>query len=324
MNISTSSRLAQLAIAVGALFLSAPAFASMVITPTFTANFNTNFGANAVAAQNSWIAAASVFTNSFSDNIHVNITVDAIAGTSIFGQSNTAANSTTYVNLRALMVTDAKTADDATAIGAGGSLTVADPTGGNGTWWVSRAQAKAIGLIADDLSNDGQTTFGTGHSFTFSGSITPGTYDFQAVAAHEISEVLGRLGISGDTVGTAANSYSLFDAFSYTGAGTRGLGNGGGNNFSIDNGTTLLKAFNNAQSNGLDSRDWAPGTNDAFNQFGVIGVVNPVSQVGLQSMDVIGYDRVSVATTPEPATGVLLFAGLLAGGLIRRRTKSVA
>ncbi len=35
----------------------------------------------------------------------------------------------------------------------------------------------------------------------------------------------------------------------------------------MDNGVTLLKLFNDPTVNSLDSRDWAPGTNDSFNQF---------------------------------------------------------
>src|SRR6266404_4555236 len=312
------SRIVQMAAVAGAMALSAPAFAGMVITPTFTANFNANFGANAAAAQASWISAANVFTANFNDNIHVNVTVDAVAGTGVFGQSSTFLNSTTYANLRAKMVADAKTPDDNISIGAGGSMTAADPTGGAGTWWVSTAEAKAIGLIADNLSNDGTTTFGAGNPFTFSGPIAAGTYDFKGIAAHELSEVMGRLGISGGTIGAFANSYSLIDDFSYTAANTRGLGNGAGNNFSIDNGTTLLKLFNNAAANGLDSRDWAPGSNDSFNQFSNSGVMNPVSDVDLRLMDVIGYDRV----IPEPAVGTLLLAGLAAGAFIRLRMRA--
>src|SRR5262245_263383 len=71
-----------------------PVQANLTITPTFTANFNANFGANAAAAQSAWIAAANVFESNFSDNIHINITVDAVAGTGVFGQSNTYLNST--------------------------------------------------------------------------------------------------------------------------------------------------------------------------------------------------------------------------------------
>jgi hypothetical protein len=193
------------------------------------------------------------------------------------------------------VVADAKTQNDRIAIGPGGSMTVGDPTNGTGTWWLTRPQAKALGVIADDMADDGTTSFGAGSPFTFSGAIAAGTYDFQGIAAHEISEVMGRMGLSGETVGNTANSFSLIDNFSYTAPGTKGLRGGPGNNFSIDNGTTLLKLWNDPIVNHLDSRDWAPGTNDSFNQFSDPGVVNPVSAVDLQLMDVIGYDLVVAA-----------------------------
>ena len=300
------------------LLLGVPAFGAFVINPTFTSNFNSNFGANAAAAQAAWIAAASVFETNFSDNIQVNITVDAVAGTGVFGQSNTFLNSTSYANLRAKVIADATTADDATATGAGGSITAADPTGGS--WWVSRAEAKAIGLIASDANHDGTTTFGTGNPFTFAGPVAAGTYDFQGVAAHEISEVLGRLGLGGTFNG---NGSSLIDLFSYAGPGSRRINNGGasGNqgSFSIDNGTTLLKLYNNQFANGLDLRDWAPGTNDSFNQFSNSGVTNPVSDVDLREMDVIGYDRNFGSPTPEPSSVFLLAIFVVAADLLRRR-----
>ena len=103
---------------------------------------------------------------------------------------------------------------------------------------------------------------------------------------------MGRLGLSGGKVGTTANSFSLIDNFSYTGPGAKGLRGGPGNNFSIDNGTTLLKLWNDPTVNNLDSRDWAPGTNDAFNQFSASGVVNPVSAIDLRLMDVLGYNLI--------------------------------
>ena len=73
----------------------------------------------------------------------------------------------------------------------------------------------------------------------------------------------------------------------------RGLVGGAGNFFSIDNGVTLLKEFNNSAANHLDTRDWAAGTNDSFNQISNSGIVNPVTAVDLQLMDVIGYGRVN-------------------------------
>jgi hypothetical protein len=183
----------------------------LIITPTFTANFDVNFGANATAAKNAWRAAAQVFTSHFSDNINVNITVDAVAGPAVFGQSSVSLLSISYADLLARVTADAATLNDQVAVGPGGSMTAADPTNGTGTWWLTRAQAKALGHIPDDMSGDGTTTFGAGNPFTFSGAITAGTFDFQGIVAHEISEVLGRLGLSGGTVGTTANSFSLID-----------------------------------------------------------------------------------------------------------------
>ena len=294
--------------------------AGLVITPTFTAAFNADFGANAAAAQAAWNAAASIFTSNFSDNIHINITVDATASTSPFGQSSTSLFSTSYANLRSMVVADAKSANDAIAIGVGGSMTAADPTGGTGTWFVTRSQAKAIGLIGDDLSNDGTTTFGAANPFSFSGTPAGGTYDFKGVAAHEISEVMGRLGFGGVKI---ASGFSLLDDFAYTGPGAKDTGQGPNRQFSINAGTTLQKLYNNASSNGLDVVDWAPGTNDAFNQFSSSGVVNPVSVVDLQLMDVIGYDLISV---PEPRDTAGIFAIALAtvGISTRKRTRCTA
>ena len=272
----------------------------MIITPTFTPSFDTNFGANAAAARAAWAAAAEIFTGRLSDDIHINITVDALPGTNVFGESFARLLSISYADLFNRISANATTQDDLVAVGPGGSMTAADPTNGAGTWWLTRAQAKALGVIPDDMSDDGGTTFGAGNPFTFAGQIAAGTFDFRGLAAHEISEVMGRLGLSGGTVDSTANSFSLVDNFSYTGPGTKGLRGGPGNNFSIDNGTTLLKLWNDPISNGLDSRDWAGGTNDAFNQFSSGGVVNPVSAVDLQLMDVIGYAPVWQHLSPIP------------------------
>ena len=273
----------------------------MIITPTFTSAFDSNFGNNAAAAKTAWMAAAKVFTDAFSDPIHINITVDAVTGTAVFGESSFGFVSITYADLFNQVVAYASTQNDAIAIGPGGSISSTDPSN-HGTWKLTRAQAKALGQIPDDMANDGGTTFGTGNPFTFSGPIAANTYDFQGIAAHEISEVMGRTGISGTN-----NTFSLIDCFSYSGAGTRSMGGGAGNFFSIDNGTTLLKEFNDASANHLDTRDWAGGTNDSFNQFSNKSVVNAVSAVDLQLMDVIGYGRVNAINSLIETVGHITF-----------------
>jgi hypothetical protein len=274
----------------------------LIITPTFTSGFDTNFGVNAMAARAAWAAAAKVFTDAFSDDIHINITVDAVTKAGVFGKSFPAFVSISYADLFDQVSAYASTQNDAIAVGPGGSMTPTDPTNGVGTWQLTRAQVKALGYIPDDMSDDGGTTFGVGNAFTFSGAIAPGTSDFQGVAAHEIAEVMGRVGLSGGN-----NSFSLIDNFSYTGAGMKSLSGGAGNFFSIDNGVTLLKEFNDSAANHLDTRDWAGGTNDAFNQFADSGVVNPVSGVDLQVMDVIAYGRVNPVGSLIETVGHITF-----------------
>ena len=168
----------------------------LIITPTFTSKFETNFGASATAAKASWIAAAKVFTDAFTDDIHINITVDALTTPGTFGRSFPNFLSISYADLFDRVSAYASTQNDAIAIGPGG-MTANDPTNGLGTWALARPQAKALGFIPDDMSDDGGTTFGAQNAFTFSGQIAAGTFDFQGVAAHEISEVMGRLGLSG-------------------------------------------------------------------------------------------------------------------------------
>jgi hypothetical protein len=303
-----------------AAFATCPiASATTIFTPTFTAAFNTNFGANAAAAQAAWIAAANIIGSDITDNIHINITVDAVAGTSVLGQSSTNIQSVSFLGLYNALVSDAKSADDLTVTGAGGSLASGvDPVASTHAWYISRVQAKALSLLADDLVNDGTTTFGAGWNYTFSGPITPATYDFQGIVLHEITEVMGRFGISGGTV-AGSPGYSLLDAYSFSGTNTRVLGNGANANFSVNKGTTLLKAFNNQAANGGDSRDWASGTNDAFNAFTSIGVSNGLSAVDLRALDVIGFDLGS--PVPEPGSVTLLMSGLVGMFYFRRRRR---
>ncbi len=239
--------------------------------------------------------AAQQFTNNYTDPINVNIMVTAVPGTGTLGQSNTSLTVTTFANMVAKTVADATTADDATVTGVGGSMPAAlvDPVAGAHNYLVSFAQAKALGISPDNaVTIDGTYTFGGGFLYTYDplNRAVAGRIDYIAVSMHEFSEIMGRIGIMGVDIGVGSPSYMQFDLFHYTGAGARGLNNGAGRSFSINNGTTLLKAFNNAAVNGGDLQDWASGTNDAFNGFSSSSVKNDLTAVDLQAMDVIGYN----------------------------------
>src|SRR2546423_6555664 len=246
--------------------------------------------------------AVSQFTNNLSDGVNVNIKVTAVPGTSTLGQSNTfLATASSYSSLRSAVSADSHSADDATILGASGSLPANDPISTNHVYLLSTAEAKALGVRPNDLSNDGTFTFGGGFSYAYdpNNRAVPGKFDFIGVEMHEISEIMGRIPLMGQNL-TGSPDYMFMDLFHYTGPSTRGLNQGPGRSFSIDNGTALLKAFNNANANGGDPQDWASGTNDCFNAFSGSGVLNVLSPVDLRVMDAIGYDATGSPPTPTP------------------------
>jgi hypothetical protein len=243
--------------------------------------------------------AAKQFTDRYTDPINVNIMVTATPGTSDLGSSTTFFDTVdSYNNLRAAFAADSKTADDATTVGNGGSLAAgADPIATAHIYNVTRAQAKALALRADDMQNDGTFNFGGGQKWTYdpNNRQVAGKFDFIGVAMHEYSEIMGRNSIMGDPkFGAGTPNYCAFDLFHYTGAGTRGLNSGPGRSFSFNNGTSLLIAFNDG-GNGGDLQDWAGPAPDSFNAAGPPNEQDDLTPVDLQTMDVIGYDRGAVA-----------------------------
>src|SRR5689334_2123253 len=176
------------------VFVSGTASA-LTINLTFNDNAMATAGLNATDIANVHAAcnyAALQFTSNYTDPVTVNITVTAVAGTGTLGQSNTFINSVLYNNLRSALIGDAKSADDNTSVGANGSVATTDPIAGSHNWWVTRSQAKALGIIANDSSNDGTFTFGAGFNYTYDplNRAVAGKIDFIGVALHEFSEIM--------------------------------------------------------------------------------------------------------------------------------------
>src|SRR5207248_8149368 len=102
-----------------------------------------------------------------------------------------------------------------------------------------------------------------------SNNVGAGQFDFQGIAMHEISEIMGRIAGLGFSNSTGTPGYLASDLFRYSGSGARGLTNGAGVQFSLNGGATLLKPYNNAAANGGDAGDWArSATVDSFDAFG--------------------------------------------------------
>jgi FG-GAP-like repeat len=262
-------------------------------------------------------AVAQFFDSLFTNPITVNITVGygKINGQSLIsgalGESQTNFNQYTYSAIRGALISSASTLNQNTAAS---TLPASDPTGG-GNYWVATGEAKAIGLSGPSSGTDGFVGFAsTGVTWTYNttngGSVAPGTYDFFGVAAHEITEVLGRDLFVGnqDNQGIGPNSYTPLDLFHYSSNGVRDFKGTTAGYFSLDGGNTNLDNFNT--NPGGDFGDWANSAgNDAFLAFSSSGVPNPVSSADIAEMAALGYDGGTVATTPGNVGFVANLAG---------------
>jgi autotransporter-associated beta strand protein len=260
---------------------------AVTINPTFDASVTSNV--NSAAIQNAFNYAALQMKNLYSDPINVNINVVAAPGTSILGQSSTQLlGFLTYAQQRTSLINDATSSADISSTNA---LPVADPTPAGSSFLIARAQAKALNVVADDLTTDGTFTFGAGFTYTFNPAsrAVGGAFDFIGVATHEITEIMGRIALEGQNL-AGQPDYIANDLFRFKAGPSRSVAAGDvGVFFSVDNGVTNLKNFN-APGNGGDIADYASGANDSFNAFSSTGVMNPITPVGVTNMDVIGYN----------------------------------
>jgi hypothetical protein len=310
-------RLALAALALGA---GGSAHAQLVFNTTFDdAAINAQFGANATAFKNAFNYATSIFSGAYSDNIHVNITLTASTSPSILGQSTTFLSNFGYTAERNALISDAQSADDILSTGAGGSFTSANPDP-SFNWLVTRAQAKALGLSADTTATtDGTITIGStfGYAMDPNNRAVAGSYDLIGVMMHEISEVMGRIGSNNNN-----SFYLMGDALRYSGPGARVL-NSTSAWFSIDNGNTLIKEFNNWVVNGGDTLDWATSaTPDAYDAFATLGQQVNLGEADYRIVDVLGYDRVTAV--PLPASAWLLLSGIAGMIALSRRRGALA
>jgi hypothetical protein len=293
--------------AVTSLVLCAPAWANMVITPTFDSTITSD--PNSAAIEGAINSAIAVYEADFSDPINVHIAFQEGGG---LGGSSTPFENLSYAIYRGALIADAKTADDFTAIATLPTLaqynTLFPSAGGNIN--VKTANLRAVGL-SGSANPDGTITLNT--ALTNPGSPgTTGAFTLQVVAEHEIDEVLG-LGSALPSPPDGAPFPE--DLFRYDSTGARSFTTTATAKafFSID-GTTDLAQFDN-QNDGGDFGDWQsnplpfavqPEVQDAFATPGA----DPALSVELRALDVIGYDRVITAPVPEPGTAALLVSAL--------------
>jgi hypothetical protein len=161
-------------------------------------------------------------------------------------------------------------------------------------FFVTSAEAKAFGLIsATSSSVDGYIGFstlsGTGCSWNYTanvGAANTGTgalqFDLEAIAQHEITEVMGRIGMEG-AIEAGKPTYTPLDLFNYHSARVLEL-SGNGGYFSVNNGLANLGTYDNASANGGDVTDWASATS--------------ITQSGTQGLISGDYDAYDAFTSP--------------------------
>ncbi len=203
-------------------------------------------------------------------------------------------------------------------------------------FFITSAQAKTLGLIGGTsggaTSVDGYIGFSnltdTGVSWNLyanangSNSETlSNQYDLQAVAQHELSEVMGRIGMEGEIV-NGKPTYTLLDLFNYASYNTANntgslVLSGAGGYFSANGGASVSGAYNNAVAYGGDIADWASYSSpsqsgtlpagspsnlaNSYNAFLGLGENGYISQADLLEDWVIGYHSLTPISSPTPA-----------------------
>ena len=280
--------------------------------------------------------AAALWSSYLIDPVNVRLDVGfSTLGASILGSTGSSSAVVSYAAVRTALTLDATSTIDLTAVAnlpLGPSLSfytnslgarVYDNDGSaNNTYLdVNTANLKALGIatdangnpIDDGSSADGSITFNSSFTFDFNPSdgVAAGAIDFVGIAFHEIGHALGF--VSGVDIvdyysNINLNPYAVFstlDLYRYSASGTRDLGYGGTTYFSVNGGATNLGLF----STGEDHGDGRQASHWKDNRgLGIMdptsvpaGQANVITDLDIQAMDAIGWNRASVASAGSVA-----------------------
>lgn len=291
-----------------------PAQANATIHPIFDSSITSLSNASTVEA------AFNTVANDFAQSINNPVTINVgVSWGSVDGYTlpNNAVGASvdnlygyfTYAQVKSYLVAAANSNPSDTALASAIKFLPASAPSGVSQYVIPSSEAKALGLIAGgQSSNDGYIGFaGSTSNYTFSPTkgIASGTYDFEAVAAHELDEVLGR--ISGLT-STSPSYRTPFDLFRYSAQGAISLAYNSSAYFSINGGQTDLGNFNNSSSGG-DRADWLTLSNstDIQDAFVSTGQRLNLTAGDLTGLDVIGWGGSNLGDTSSSTPGAVAF-----------------
>lgn len=335
------------AVSIAIVAAAAPSRA-MTIVPRFDSTITAL--SNAAAVEAAFKAVARDYSSSFNNpaTVNVNVSWGSVAGqalpaTAVGASVDNLYGYFTYAQVRNDLASfsAANPADTALATALRNMPTTA-PTSGPSRYVIASAEAKALGLISPTQSSaDASIGFAgstSGYDFDPTNGVSAGTYDFAAVAAHELAEVLGRIG---GISSTSPSWRTPLDLFRFSAPHVLDSGYNDAAYFSINGGVTDLKNFNKAPSGG-DRTDWASTANvfDVSDAFIRTGTAYKLSAVDLTVLDVLGWGGSNLGDygantpgstafslidaapggVPEPSEWAIMILGFsLAGALLRGR-----
>lgn len=254
--------------------------------------------ANWSAVESAVVQAAKVYTSAFSNHAVLNIAVGygEVAGSALGAGALGESESNGYITSYATVV-NALASRDSSLVQSGqmarDALSALQGLHGE-SFFVTSAQAKVMGLATPTSSGiDGYIGLNTSSQMFFpaaGGTLRASQYDAVGVAAHEISEVMGRIGMEGASLGSHADIYTPLDIFRYSGAHAPDLNPSAGY-FSTNDGLSVLNAYNNPANHG-DAADWASSSANrinAFDAFSNPGVIDQLAPADLLELAVLGF-----------------------------------
>ncbi|AFY95948.1 NF038122 family metalloprotease [Chamaesiphon minutus] len=306
------------------------------ISPANALTFNfTPAAGTSQQAIDGFTTAGSLWSSLFTDSVTVNVNINFTAlSAGTLGEASSSTQFFSYDRVHGALSNDRTSTDDRTAVnslskpptfnmllnrtanspnGAGSATPYLDSNGdaNNTTINLTSANAKALGLVANNNDNDASISFSNAFNWDFNPNdgISDGAFDFVGIAAHELGHSLGFISgvdtLDGNASGTFYNDsqftyVSPLDLFRYSTDSKNAnaidwTADARDKYFSIDGGATNITAFSTGDvfGDGRQNGHWKDNLG--------LGIMDPTISSGellqinendKRALDVIGWNRV--------------------------------